>query len=61
MMPDITMCRGEVMGGARVCPRRNRCYRFTAPPSRRQSYFSVLPAKADDTCEYFTDDTKEGG
>lgn len=53
-MPDITMCLGEVVGGYRICPRRDRCYRFTAKPTPRwQAYFSVLPTKSDDSCEYF--------
>lgn len=52
-MPDIAMCYGEVVGGSRVCPKRERCYRYTASPTpRRQSYFAVLPAKDDGTCEY---------
>jgi hypothetical protein len=38
-MPDITMCEGE------NCPQKETCYRYTATPSRRQSYFEKPPFK----------------
>jgi len=31
-MPDITMCKND------QCPLKDKCYRFTAKPSMRQSY-----------------------
>lgn len=36
-MPDITMCPGE------DCPVRDSCYRFTATPHERQSYYMLEP------------------
>ena len=54
-MPDITMCVGEA--GDVVCPRRSRCYRYTATPTKdRQSYFMGLPIARDarvEDCERF--------
>jgi hypothetical protein len=38
-MPDITMCSGD------GCHRRERCYRATATPNARQSYFASPPLK----------------
>jgi hypothetical protein len=46
MSPDISKCAGH------GCPRRDRCYRFTAPASPgRQSWFA--PMRPDGTCEHF--------
>lgn len=45
-MPDITMCKGE------GCEAKFTCYRFTAKPSMRQSYFMESPIK-DGGCEYY--------
>lgn len=45
-MPDITMCN------ARSCPLRNTCYRFTAQPGRRQSYFAGFPSQGE-SCTYY--------
>ena len=45
-MPDITMCSGE------RCPLKQICYRHTAKPSERQSYFAQAPVLAG-ACEYF--------
>ena len=37
-MADITMCLDS------TCPKRKKCYRFTAKPNEyRQSYFSDSP------------------
>lgn len=46
-MPDMEMCHGT------DCPLRDRCYRYTAEPSFRQSYFSTPPIK-DGECEWFS-------
>ena len=48
-MPDITMCKG---GG---CPRKDKCYRYTAKPCEyMQSYFVNTPIDPEDTeCKYF--------
>ena len=47
MSPDITMCQDT------KCPKRKKCYRFTAKPDEyRQSYFSNTPRK-NSKCEYF--------
>ena len=48
-MPDITMCTGE------RCPLKQICYRHTATPSERQSYFGQPPVLGG-TCEYFLRD-----
>ena len=45
-MPDITMCKGE------GCEARVTCYRFTAKPSKYQSYFNESPAE-NGGCEYY--------
>lgn len=45
-MPDITMCKGE------GCEARVTCYRFTATPSMRQSYFMKNPSD-NNGCEYY--------
>ena len=45
-MPDITMCKGE------DCEARVTCYRFTAKPSKYQSYFSESPTE-NGGCEYY--------
>ena len=34
-MPDISMCRGV------GCPIKEKCWRYTAPPSMRQSMSSL--------------------
>lgn len=38
-MADITMCKGE------GCELKYTCYRYTAKPSIRQSYFVITPIK----------------
>jgi hypothetical protein len=45
-VPDITKCSGE------GCKAKERCYRFAASDSFRQSYFVDVPG-GDETCEYF--------
>lgn len=44
-IPDITMCRNE------ECSKKEKCYRYTAIPSRIQSFFSPYPDEKG--CEYF--------
>lgn len=47
-MPDISMCAGG------VCPIRHNCYRFTAKPGARQSYFMEVPYHDESgACSYF--------
>jgi hypothetical protein len=46
-MPDITMCCNE------TCPRKERCWRYTAPPSRRQSVSSFTAWSDEAPCENF--------
>lgn len=45
-MADITMCTGE------GCEARVTCYRFTAIPHERQSYFIEVP-DINGGCEYY--------
>ena len=45
-MPDMTMCKGE------DCEARVTCYRFTATPSKHQSYFMGTP-DINGGCEYY--------
>lgn len=56
-MPDLTKCFGyDSQNGVetRICPMAERCYRKTATPTpMRQSYFLLIPLKADDTCDRF--------
>ena len=44
-MADITMCRGE------NCPKREKCYRYTAPVSYWQSVFTYTPEE--NPCDNF--------
>lgn len=47
-MADITMCVGT------DCPKKESCYRYTAPVNKyRQSYFVDVPLKEDKTCDEF--------
>jgi len=59
-MSDITKCNSE------DCPVRDECYRYTAKPSDRQSYFSTPPLKRSVidgknivTCEFYWGDNSE--
>ena len=55
MIADITMCRGD------KCPRKDKCYRYTAKPSDMlQTYFVTPPYKLDwSECDYFWNNGKE--
>ena len=47
-MADIAMCAGL------TCPRKEQCYRYTAPKNEyRQAYFSQIPLEKDNSCEYY--------
>jgi len=47
-MPDIAMCKGL------DCPKKEKCYRFTATPSEyQQSYFTGLPTEPSGECNYY--------
>ena len=46
-MADISKCLGT------DCPKKENCYRFTAPNSYLQSYFSKPPIKENGECEYY--------
>jgi hypothetical protein len=47
-MPDISKCPGT------DCPRKEKCYRFTAPANEyAQAYFAEPPIKEDGTCDLF--------
>jgi hypothetical protein len=55
-MPDITMCPGV------DCIIKNKCYRYTAPPSEyRQSFFTSSPLQIIDEnnqkCDHYWDNT----
>jgi hypothetical protein len=55
-MADITKCPGN------DCPVKNKCYRYTAPASARQSYFWNIPGKTEDnkfTCSMYWGDNAE--
>ena len=45
-MADITMCNGE------GCEAKETCYRYTAKPSKYQSYFAETPI-VNEECEYY--------
>jgi hypothetical protein len=45
-MPDITMCKGK------GCKTKYTCYRFTAEPGYRQSYFKGSPIE-NNGCDYY--------
>lgn len=43
-MPDISMCKG--LTEERVCPMREKCYRYTAKPTPYyQAWFVTAPVK----------------
>lgn len=47
-MPDICMCKGD------DCPDKGKCYRYTAEPSYRQSWFMEIPYNKEiGVCEHF--------
>jgi hypothetical protein len=47
-MADITMCEWT------NCPMKDKCYRYTAPKSERQTMFIEIPLdKETDMCEHF--------
>jgi len=47
------MCEGL------TCPRKQQCYRYTAPKNDyRQAYFSQMPLEKDNSCEHFTDNSE---
>ena len=49
-MPDISKCLG------RGCPAKDRCYRYLAPPSLRQSYaYFDIERGEDGICKNFWD------
>jgi len=51
-MPDITMCVGVTKKSS--CHMKSTCYRYTATPDEyRQSWFSEVPLKEDQTCEHY--------
>ena len=54
-MADISKCPGKV--GNKVCKKRNKCYRYTAPSGMRQSVF-VVSAEFIDNCDMFWDNTE---
>jgi hypothetical protein len=55
-MPDITMCSGD------GCPLKDECFRYTATPSPRQSYFVKAPFKKENgkvMCDHFWESDME--
>jgi hypothetical protein len=48
-MADISMCRGT------KCPKKKRCYRYTAPVNEYwQAYFTIIPYnKETKICDHF--------
>jgi hypothetical protein len=56
-MPDIAMCEGT------NCPVKEKCHRFTAKPSKYQTYFTEAPGEMQDnkfTCKYFWGENAQG-
>lgn len=51
-MPDITMCRNE------SCELKEKCYRWTATPSRWQSY-AKFENSHDEPCRDFVKDYRK--
>jgi hypothetical protein len=53
-MADISKCNGY------GCKKRDTCYRFTAPNSDYQSYFSIVPVARNGECgEYWPNTGRE--
>lgn len=52
-MPDISMCTNQ------WCPNKEKCYRYTAIPSGRQSYSSFTYDFLKKSCTYFWDNCNE--
>ena len=50
-MADISMCHND------GCPRRNNCYRYTAPVNEHWQVYATFPDEGDsyDECEHFVD------
>ncbi len=51
-MADITKCSGK------GCERKEECFRFTANPSERQTYFATPPLK-EGKCDFFWGEVRE--
>lgn len=49
---DITMCSGK------GCDFKERCFRYTAKPSERQTYFATPPLK-EGKCDFFWGEVQE--
>lgn len=48
-MPDISMCVKD----GNECPKKDKCYRYTAHPHIHQSYSNFWAEKKFRDCEYF--------
>jgi len=46
-MPDITMCQDN------ECPIRNKCYRFTAIPSKYGQYYGQFEREGDKCGDFY--------
>jgi hypothetical protein len=51
-MADITMCKGT------GCEKKEKCHRYMAVKSPRQSFFASVPLKKDGDCAYFSQITE---
>jgi hypothetical protein len=52
-MPDISMCINA------LCPSKDYCHRYTAKPSRRQSYGGFSLNEEEDKCDMFWPNGKD--
>jgi len=48
-VPDVSLCRDH------SCPSRGQCYRYTATPSKRQTYAEFGRAEGLEKCEAFVE------
>lgn len=53
-MPDISMCAND------RCPKRDRCYRFTAKPVPFYQVYSDFKTEGNDQCRYLLKITAKG-
>ena len=60
-MPDISMCIGYevVEGHEELCPKRNKCYRYTAVPTPHWQAYSNF-YEPNTTCPFFIDERLTG-
>jgi len=61
-MPDITMCYGvSASSYYKICPKRETCWRYKAPPSEEWQSYSYFKFDGDKCDDYWEIETKKKG